>query len=997
MYKDVKKVFFRVIRAFVNIRENSIKLQNKGVDTVKNLRNFGKREIRNNREFLNLSFNKLLSQLFGIATAENAPQKIDQINKFLNDINFIAKWIGIFIWAVDVLFVFIPLPNLNYLPIQFILLTGAFLTLVVSLLSNYLSICLKTLDFELNDIERIGIIFDMEKSSAKQTGILIGGIAGLAIVFFVIPYTEFLEQNPSLSGWTPQMTSKLLGNSMFFRILLLIGPIALAYWYQHNTVTFVNGNETDLNKRLEHYEFHNEYFDKIRNLIRSNSKVPDDFKQTENKSVTTVKLPSITVGKSIFTKSDIVIPPKIRLQNSIYLGPIGSGKTATVFKPQIKQDIENFVHYLRDFPKYVDDLERFKQATGLANKYLSGLCVIDTTKELTDTIYDMTVNKYHIPKDMVYYMDPTNPNTQAFNLLRGRVNQVVETVTNILASAKEAFGNDFFKKSERTHLKNYTLLLKLSAVVDPSNATPTFTELSEMYSDVYRVQSRVDLLHVYIDTLHQLISEEKNKTQKSELTIKVKIAEQVNDWFRENIGTIPGAKGQPATRGEVEGITGEHADDIALYDKQAKYVIGLRNTFTDMSENLYFRRVLFKDSEDFSLDSVMENGGILLCNTAKGELGDELSSVLGKIYLSSLQSATFRRRNDNSEPLFAIYADEIPDYVSQDFASFVSQARKFCVSICCAAQTPSQFQKVSPTFYRTVMSQMLTRGAFGNLGAEDAKTLSPYFGTKYESNRTVNQSQIDLLASQKQNRTMISQRTEEVPNITYTGLMQLQRFTLALITPKENRTSLFDEVRTDFINDETFKNNPYVFNFNNKVDEIAYKTALKYAVNKNPDFDAVDKILRKLADQGKTVSQRKTTKANTKGNSNKVNTNTPRPVRGKNADKINALQAEKQANVEQSSTNKISKTDIQQAINECINNFNELGKQVPKLKIGRKQLAEKSTEILAPAYTMIKQSSLSEDNKDLLRKKLIAFYDSFEEKYIPYLVDKTLPSGKRRK
>jgi hypothetical protein len=37
------------------------------------------------------------------------------------------------------------------------------------------------------------------------------------------------------------------------------------------------------------------------------------------------------------------------------------------------------------------------------------------------------------------------------------------------------------------------------------------------------------------------------------------------------------------------------------------------------------------------------------------------------------------------------------------------------------------------------------------------------------------------------------------------------------------------------------------------------------------------------------------------------------------------------------------------------------------------------------------------ENKELLRKKLIAFYDRFEEKYVPYLVDRTLPSGKRRK
>ncbi len=95
------------------------------------------------------------------------------------------------------------------------------------------------------------------------------------------------------------------------------------------------------------------------------------------------------------------------------------------------------------------------------------------------------------------------------------------------------------------------------------------------------------------------------------------------------------------------------------YDREEEYVKGLRNILKDLASNVLIRRVLFGKS-DFDFDVHLEQGGILLVNTAKGELAD-LSNVLGKFVLLSMQNAVFRRE-PNISPYHHIIVDEFPDY-----------------------------------------------------------------------------------------------------------------------------------------------------------------------------------------------------------------------------------------------------------------------------------------------------------------------------------------------
>ncbi|MBE7098806.1 conjugal transfer protein TraG [Bacillus cereus] len=127
----------------------------------------------------------------------------------------------------------------------------------------------------------------------------------------------------------------------------------------------------------------------------------------------------------------------------------------------------------------------------------------------------------------------------------------------------------------------------------------------------------------------------------------------------------------------------------------------------------------------------MEQGGILLVNTAKGELAD-LSNVLGKFVLLSMQNAVFRRE-PNVSPYHHIIVDEFPDYVVRPFKEFPAQSRKYKVILTIASQTLSQLAlDFTEQYMFTLLGSFRNKMIFGDVTPYDAKIFSDMFGEKEE-------------------------------------------------------------------------------------------------------------------------------------------------------------------------------------------------------------------------------------------------------------------------
>ena len=757
--------------------------------------------------------------------------------------------IPIFLWSLCLILTIFPFHTLNH---SFLLIwIGGVAGMILSFLANRMLMNLTTRRTDIDQDHRVEELLGQKKTMDYQVAITFGGLTALPFVYTAIPYTQFLLDNPTIPGVNRQMVELIAGPGLFNNIIWTLAPILFTVYMLSRLRKSEMEHQKEVETWMSKYEYHNVKLHKVLNGDESSDHEPN-----------------IVLGTSLETGDFVVQNSSTRRQNTVAYGPIGCGKTSRFFLPQIRQDIDSYLQYIRYYKK-ASQQEGWMKAYGDATHYLNGFNVIDPTNDLCKEVYTLCM-KLGVPRDKVIWLDPENPRTPGLNLLLGPVEKAAENVTNIIAGLTSS-NNDFFKQSERTHLKNMIYLLKLTSVMEDKIAS--FGDLIEMYNDIELVWDKMEILDEYCSELKQRAEQARqqydddnsddNKIAFEELDDKYAVAWQTSQWFHKNI--------QEVTVGKNVRLyaSGPHQGKPMHYDAQDEFVHGLLNQLGDISKNIPIRRVLFRDSGDFNLDDFLYNGGILLCNTAKAVVGDQLAETLGQIYTLSFQAATYRR-DPNCPPLHPLYADEFPDYLSESFSGFASQARKYNVPIEIVAQSPAQLAyKYGDDYFKTLMSVMLTRVTFGDLGANDAEELSPYFGEHEETTESLNNQEVDLAADQDSNRQMISARRELVPNITASEIMGLERFTMAVRTPGQHGSDMFNRVRTKRVSDEQLNDDPYKFDMTNDEDRESYEYMLEHEVHDNPDFDEIDKsIMKEIKKRPKEENGSTTTSINNESNSN---------------------------------------------------------------------------------------------------------------------------------
>ncbi|MEH7542071.1 DNA translocase FtsK, partial [Bacillus thuringiensis] len=424
--------------------------------------------------------------------------------------------------------------------------------------------------------------------------------------------------------------------------------------------------------------------------------------------------PDVDIGPHIKHKEMIRIKGKDRTLNGIIIGPIGSGKTSSLIIPMINQDLHWMVRFINKFEntykKNNYDTEEVK------GTFLNGITVIEPSNDLCQKVFKL-VQAHKIPESSIYYIDPTNPDTKNINILRGPVDKVAEVFAMVIQGLSES-NNAFFEQAQRNHLKQHIYLLKLH---NPQKDV-TFDDLIDMYDDVEHVHRMHKLLKVQVEKLYDFVqSGVASRDQKNEY----KIIKGIDEWFDNTIREKTGFQGEPAVY-----KSGKYRGKPMHYDREEEYVKGLRNILKDLASNVLIRRVLFGKS-DFDFDVHLEQGGILLVNTAKGELAD-LSNVLGKFVLLSMQNAVFRRE-PNISPYHHIIVDEFPDYVVRPFKEFPAQSRKYKVILTIASQTLSQLAlDFTEQYMFTLLGSFRNKMIFGDVTPYDAKIFSDMFGETEE-------------------------------------------------------------------------------------------------------------------------------------------------------------------------------------------------------------------------------------------------------------------------
>lgn len=136
------------------------------------------------------------------------------------------------------------------------------------------------------------------------------------------------------------------------------------------------------------------------------------------------------------------------------------------------------------------------------------------------------------------------------------------------------------------------------------------------------------------------------------------------------------------------------------------------------------RNIIGQPKSSFTFDEVMADKKILLVDLAKGKLGEENSNFLGLLFVPRILSAALQRHKLKTDfPNFYLYVDEFQNFATPDFATILSEARKYKLNLIAGHQFIEQLPE---EIKNAVLGNVGTMCVF-RVGVDDAEFLEPHF------------------------------------------------------------------------------------------------------------------------------------------------------------------------------------------------------------------------------------------------------------------------------
>lgn len=155
-------------------------------------------------------------------------------------------------------------------------------------------------------------------------------------------------------------------------------------------------------------------------------------------------------------------------------------------------------------------------------------------------------------------------------------------------------------------------------------------------------------------------------------------------------------------------------------------VAPIANKLGAFMSNPNVRKSLTTPERPLRFRTLMDEGTPLIVNLSKGQLGSDVSNVLGGLIVSTFSNAAYSRVNIHEarrRPYF-LYVDEFHSFTTVAFASALSEMRKFKLGIIASSQFTTQ---ISSSVFESIIGNVGTIICF-RIGAKDAPLLSKQMG-----------------------------------------------------------------------------------------------------------------------------------------------------------------------------------------------------------------------------------------------------------------------------
>jgi type IV secretory pathway TraG/TraD family ATPase VirD4 len=141
-------------------------------------------------------------------------------------------------------------------------------------------------------------------------------------------------------------------------------------------------------------------------------------------------------------------------------------------------------------------------------------------------------------------------------------------------------------------------------------------------------------------------------------------------------------------------------------------------------------RIITAPKQELHIRRIMDEGQVLLVNLAKGRIGEDSSSLLGGLLVTTIGLAGYSRADTDPATRrdFFVYVDEFQSFTTLALANMLSEMRKYRLGFTVAHQYLHQLE---PDVRHAVLGNAGTIVSF-RVGAEDATYLSREFAEMFD-------------------------------------------------------------------------------------------------------------------------------------------------------------------------------------------------------------------------------------------------------------------------
>lgn len=175
---------------------------------------------------------------------------------------------------------------------------------------------------------------------------------------------------------------------------------------------------------------------------------------------------------------------------------------------------------------------------------------------------------------------------------------------------------------------------------------------------------------------------------------------------------------------------------------QKEAIAPIQNKVGQFVTSPLIKRVIGNSKSTISLETIMNEGKILLVNLSQGRLGEDNSALLGAMLITKLQLVAMRRvdMQEQDRRDFYLYVDEFQNFATTSFIKILSEARKYKLSITLANQYMDQ---IPDDVQKAILGNAGTIVCF-TLGAKDAEVLKQEFTDVFDTSNLVNLSKYEI-------------------------------------------------------------------------------------------------------------------------------------------------------------------------------------------------------------------------------------------------------------